>query len=198
MKPKVRFPTYGNNCNSMAVCFKFYSHCKSLTLSLQSFGAPLFLSISFASRQSVDVLSCTVNMKTHCCNQKDSSPQVCITPPSTQELAICLFPMVYLHSGCLGLGWGRGNKQQALHCPSLCLFRSSLSCSLLQFSRCPGYLCHGNCASLPAQTPLVSLFASLMTQQLLQSFQPPPCSTWRYNMLIRQRGVLSSSPSSLT
>ncbi|KAK1902998.1 Valine--tRNA ligase [Dissostichus eleginoides] len=52
--------------------------------------------------------------------------------------------------------------------------------SLLQFPLCPGYLCHGNCARLPAQTqipPLVSLFARMMTQQLLQGSQPPPSSS---------------------
>ncbi|GLD46996.1 activin receptor type-1 isoform X1 [Lates japonicus] len=90
--------------------------------------------------------------------------------------------MACWHFGCLGLGRGQGegHEQQAPHCPSLCLFLPSLSCSLLQFPRCPGYLCGGNCARLPAQTqipPLVSLFASMMTQQLLQGFQPPPSST---------------------
>lgn len=50
---------------------------------------------------------------------------------------------------------------------------------LLQFPRCSGYLCHGNCASLPAQTQiplLVSLVASMMTRQLSQGSQPPPSS----------------------
>lgn len=69
--------------------------------------------------------------------------------------------------------------------------------SLLQFSRCPGYLSHGNCASLQAQTqipPHVSLLASMMTQQLLQGFSFfPPRPQW-YAMLIRQSSVLSFSP----
>lgn len=105
------------------------------------------------------------------------------------------------HAGTLAVWvWvskeGQGHEQQDLHCPSLCLFLLSPPCSLLQFPRCPGYLCHGNCASLPAQTqipPLVSLFASMMTQQLLQGFSLlPPQPRW-YTMLIRQSSVLSSS-----
>lgn len=62
--------------------------------------------------------------------------------------------------------------------------------SLLQFSHCLGYLCHGNCATLPAQTqipPHISSFASSMTQQLLQGFQPPPS-------LIRHSSFLTFSP----
>jgi len=79
--------------------------------------------------------------------------------------------------GCLGRG--RGRQQQTPHCPSLCLLPPSPPCSSLQRPRCPGYLCHGNCAGPPAQTqipPLVSLFASMMTQQFLQGFPRPPFS----------------------
>lgn len=59
---------------------------------------------------------------------------------------------------------------------SACFFHLP-PCGSLQSSRCRGYLCHGNRASLPAQTqipPLVSLSASLMTQQLLQGFSSLP------------------------
>lgn len=115
--------------------------------------------------------------------------------PPRSEPSVC----PWWHAGTLAV-WvskeGQGHEQQDLHCPSLCLFLLSPPCSLLQFPRCPGYLCHGNCASLPAQTqipPLVSLFASMMTQQLLQGFSLlPPQLRW-YTMLIRQSSVLSSS-----
>lgn len=117
--------------------------------------------------------------------------------PPRSEPSVC----PWWHAGTLAVWvWvskeGQGHEQQDLHCPSLCLFLLSPPCSLLQFPRCPGYLCHGNCASLPAQTqipPLVSLFASMMTQQLLQGFSLlPPQPRW-YTMLIRQSSVLSSS-----
>lgn len=93
---------------------------------------------------------------------------------------------------------GTGTRTAGAALPrSLPVSFHSPPCSLLQFPRCSGYLCHGNCASLPAQTqipPLVSLFASMMTQQLLQgSSLLPPQPQW-YTMLIRQSSVLSFSP----
>lgn len=65
--------------------------------------------------------------------------------------------MACWHFSGLGLGRGQGHEQQAPHCPSLCLFLPLPPCSLLQFPRCPGYLCYGNCASLPAQTQIPPL-----------------------------------------
>lgn len=103
-----------------------------------------------------------------------------IHPPMRGPSVCYLMACWYL--GCLGLGQGRGqgHEQQAPPCMRLCLFLP-----LLQFPRCPGYLCHGNCASLSAQTQillLVSLVASMMTQQLLQrssfhGFSDTPCSS---------------------
>lgn len=75
-----------------------------------------------------------------------------------------------------GIGTGTWNSMIRIAPVSACLF----PCSFLQFPRCLCYLRHGNCARLPAQTqipPHLSPFASMMTQQLLQGFQPPPSST---------------------
>lgn len=118
--------------------------------------------------------------------------------PPRSEPSVC----PWWHAGTLAVwvwvskGGIEEHERQDLHCPAPCPFLPSPPCSLLQFPRCPGYLCHGNCASLPAQTqipPLVSLFASTMTQQLLQGFSLlPPQPRW-YTVLIRQSSVLSSS-----
>lgn len=136
-----------------------------------------------------------------CCKEDDifffALRSVLHPHPPRSEPSAC----PWWHAGTLAVWvWvskeGQGHEQQDLHCPSLCLFLLSPPCSLLQFPRCPGYLCHGNCASLPAQTqipPLVSLFASMMTQQLLQGISLlPPQPRW-YTLLIRQSSVLSSS-----
>ncbi|KAK5890488.1 hypothetical protein CesoFtcFv8_014006 [Champsocephalus esox] len=77
--------------------------------------------------------------------------------------------------------WLSGTRTAGSALPQpLPLLLPSLPRSLLQFPLRPGYLCHGNCARLPAQTqipPLVSPFARMMTQQLLQGSQPPPPSS---------------------
>lgn len=68
--------------------------------------------------------------------------------------------------------WGQGHLNTNSRVHSVDSVRSRCS-----FSSAPGDSCHGNGAKLQAQTqipPLVCLFASVMTQQLLQGSQPPP------------------------
>lgn len=113
--------------------------------------------------------------------------------PSVSLMACWLFGRLGLE---LGTRTGTRTAGSALpqSLPVSCL-------ATLQFpavSSVPCYLCHGNCARLPAQTqipPHLSPFASMMTQQLLQGFQSPPSSSsslphW-YTMLIRQSSFLS-------
>lgn len=97
--------------------------------------------------------------------------------PPRSEPSVSL--MACWHFGCLGLELGMRtltwNSRIRIAPVSACFFPHHPAVSSV-----PCYLCHGNCARLPAQTqipPHLSPFASMMTQQLLQGFQPPPSST---------------------
>lgn len=98
--------------------------------------------------------------------------------PPTSQPSVPL--MARRHFGRLGLEplMGTGAETAGFASPrSLLVPPPSLSRSLLQFPRCLSYLCHGNCARLPAHThilPHLSPFASSMTQQLLQGAPVPP------------------------
>lgn len=124
-------------------------------------------------------------MNVGCCREEDFRPQVCINTHMHLGANHLCVPDGMLTLWLSGSGdrdgeQGHAHSRLCIAPVSACSFSHAPRSFAAVFPQCPGYLCHGNCASLPAQTqipPLVSLFASMMTQQLLQGLQPPPSTT---------------------
>lgn len=95
-----------------------------------------------------------VNINVGCCKDEHFHPQVSITPTSTYQPTICApdGTLALWPSGS-GTSDGDGDRNGRIRiAPLSARVPPSPSCSLLQFPHCLGYLCHGNCARLPAHT----------------------------------------------
>lgn len=141
-----------------------------------------------------------VNINVGCCKDEHFRPQVSITPTSTYQPTICApdGTLALWPSGS-GTSDGDGDRNGGVRItPLSARVPPSPSCSLLQFPHRLGYLCHGNCARLPAHTqsasplPLCQLDDSAAPAG---SPSPPPPSSSSTSMmqLTRQDGVLHKS-----
>lgn len=140
-----------------------------------------------------------VNINVGCCKDEHFCPQVSITPTSTYQPTICApdGTLVLWLSGS-GTSDGDGDRNGRIRiAPLPARVPPSPSCSLLQLPHCLGYLCHGNCARLPAHThsasPLLLLPARWLSSSCREPPPPLPSLPHWYKMLVREDGFLLKS-----